>query len=127
MRSLVLHSTRVSEFRRTIGGNIADLRRAGKSGSGLSLPNLYDFARIPSIFCDPLRSMVAPRQRERMNSPHKSDESSGKAWFPRDLGSARQLKQCRILGGYGMAACAKRTFAWRSIDVRAWMKDQLKG
>jgi hypothetical protein len=25
----------VSEFRRTIGGNIADLRRVGKSGSGL--------------------------------------------------------------------------------------------
>ena len=25
-------------FRRTIGGNIVDLRRVGKSGSGLSLP-----------------------------------------------------------------------------------------
>jgi hypothetical protein len=67
----------VSEFRRTIGGNIADLRRVGKSGSGLSLPNLYDFARIPSIFCDPLRSMVAPRQRERMNSPHKHRRKFG--------------------------------------------------
>ena len=28
----------VSDFRRTIGGNIADLRRVGKSGSALSLP-----------------------------------------------------------------------------------------
>ena len=27
-----------SEFRRTIGGNIADLRRVGKGGSGLPLP-----------------------------------------------------------------------------------------
>ena len=49
----------VSEFRRTIGGNIADLRRVGKSGSGLSLPNFSDFARFPSICCDPLRAMVA--------------------------------------------------------------------
>jgi len=48
------------------------LRRVGKSGSGLSLPNFYDFARLPSIFCDPSRSMVAPRQRERMNPSHRS-------------------------------------------------------
>jgi hypothetical protein len=50
-----------SEVRRTIGGNIADLRRVGKSGSGLSLPIYYDFARRPSILCDPVRLMVAPR------------------------------------------------------------------
>jgi hypothetical protein len=60
-----------SEVRRTIGGNIADLHRVGKGGSGLSLPNFCDFVRIPSIFYDPLRSMVAPRQRERSNSSHK--------------------------------------------------------
>ena len=42
------------------GGNIADLRRSGKSGSGLSRPSFYDFARLPAIFCDLLRSMVAP-------------------------------------------------------------------
>jgi len=57
--------------KRTIGENIVDLCRLGKGGSGLSLPSFYDFARLPSIFCDPLRSMVAPRQRERMNSSHK--------------------------------------------------------
>jgi len=50
----------VSEFRRTIGGNIADLRRVGKGGSGLSLPILYDFVPLLSIFRDPLRPMVAP-------------------------------------------------------------------
>jgi hypothetical protein len=32
------HSAQFCAFRRTIGGNIADLRRVGKSGSGLSLP-----------------------------------------------------------------------------------------
>ena len=58
------------DFRRTIGGNTADLRRVGKSGSGLSLPDFYDLARLPSIICDPSRSMVAPRQRERMSSLH---------------------------------------------------------
>jgi hypothetical protein len=67
------------EFRRTIGGNIADLRRVGKSASALSLPNFYDFARLPSIFCDPLRSMVAPRQRERVNRPINSGENLGKS------------------------------------------------
>src|SRR5258707_293732 len=68
-------------------------------GSGvqvpLSLPNFYDFAGLPSIFCDPLRSMVAPRQREQMNSPHKlRQDFGGKARLARDLGSrARQLKR----------------------------------
>ncbi|WP_148770570.1 hypothetical protein [Bradyrhizobium rifense] len=54
------------EFGRTIGGNIADLRRVGKGGSGLPLPNFYDFGRLPSIVCDPFRSMVALRQRARI-------------------------------------------------------------
>ena len=57
-----LPSTVFRDFKRTIRGNIADLRRVGESGSGLSLPKFYDFARLPSISCDPLRSMVAPRQ-----------------------------------------------------------------
>ena len=38
-----------------------------------------DFVRLPSIFCDPLRSMVAPRQRERMNSPHKFRRKFGES------------------------------------------------
>jgi transposase InsO family protein len=61
-RSLISYAyptiRQVSEFRRTIGGNIADLGRVGKSGSALSLPNFYDFARLPSIVYDLLRSMV---------------------------------------------------------------------
>jgi hypothetical protein len=36
----------------------------------LSLPNFYDFARLPSIVSDPLRSVAAPRERERENSSH---------------------------------------------------------
>src|SRR6266702_76612 len=39
--------------------------------SGLSLPNFYDFACLPLIFCDPLRSMVAPRHCQRSNSSHE--------------------------------------------------------
>ena len=35
----------------------------------LPRPKLYDFFRLPSIFCDPFRSMVAPRQREQVNHP----------------------------------------------------------
>ena len=66
-----------SEFRRTIGGNTVGFRRVRKGGRGLSLPNFCDFARLPSIFCDPLRSMVAPRQRERMNSLHKLRQNVG--------------------------------------------------
>jgi hypothetical protein len=70
-----------------IGGDIADLRRVGKSGSGLSLPNFYDFAGLPSIFYDPLRSMVASRQRKRIRSPPNSGEN---AW-----GKARLCAQSR--------------------------------
>jgi hypothetical protein len=35
------------------------------------------FCSLPSIFCDPLRSMVAPRERERMNSLHKLRQNFG--------------------------------------------------
>ena len=66
-----------SEFRRTIGENIVDLRRVGKGGSGLSLPNFHGFARLPLIFCDPLRSMAALRPRERVNSSHKLRQDFG--------------------------------------------------
>src|SRR5713101_8588546 len=36
----------VSEFRRTIGGNIADLRRVGKSGSALPLPRIPHYGSL---------------------------------------------------------------------------------
>jgi hypothetical protein len=50
----------VTEFKRAIEENIVDLRRVGKGGSALSLPNFYDLARFPSTSFDPLRSMIAP-------------------------------------------------------------------
>jgi hypothetical protein len=52
------------DFRQTIKGYIADLRRVGKGGSGLSLPKFYDFYRLSSIFFDPLCSMVAPARTD---------------------------------------------------------------
>ena len=71
----------------------------------LSLPNFCDFARLPWIFCDPLRSMVAPRQRERMNSLHKtSGQTLGEVRLARDLGSAREI---RIVSGYARTALGR--------------------
>jgi hypothetical protein len=73
-----------SEFRR----NIADLRRVGKSGGGFSLPDFYDLARLPSIICDPSRSMVAPRQRERMSRPIPATRLDFVACSARPVGHA---------------------------------------
>ena len=77
-----------SETLGAIGGNIADLRRVGKSGSGLSLPDFYDLARLHAIICDPSRSIVAPRQREWMNSLHPVTRLDFVACSARPVGHA---------------------------------------
>jgi hypothetical protein len=68
----------------------------GKAVAVSRYQNFYDFARLPSIFCDPLRSMVAPRQRERMNSPIKPKRKFGEARLARDLDRTRDSAS----GGY---------------------------
>ena len=68
----------------------------------LSLPNFCDFARLPWIFCDPLRSMVAPRQRERMNSLHKPQAKrwgkfgSRATWIARETAQAGDSHSQRL-------------------------------
>jgi hypothetical protein len=53
-----------SEFRRTIGGNIVDLRRVGKGGSGLSLPMIRQLRTSEILQRNQRKRLAPPRRRD---------------------------------------------------------------